>query len=172
MKRCMNLASGAKRVESWVDERAVKAMKKAGSEGKLTLLWVKGHSGVKGNELADGGAKERVMEGQWKSELSIATPAGIRQAYPLFWREPHMKWDRTELRGLTYLHTDRGPMKAWLHRIGRAEDPLCECGQVQNAAHLMESGCVKGRRKKWEDIWTDREFCAEVVDFLKGDDGA
>ena len=40
--------------------------------------------------------------------MSLATPAGIRQAYPLFRREAQMKWDREELRGLTYLHTDRG----------------------------------------------------------------
>ena len=169
--RCMNLASGATRIRSWIDERTVKAMKEATSGGKLALMWVKGHSGVEGNERADERAKEEVRKGQWRSEPRIATPAGIRQAYPLFRREPHMKWDRTELRGLSYLHKDKGPMKAWLHKIGRAEDPFCGCGQAQNAAHLLESGCVGGKRRKWEDIWTDREFCAEVVRFLKEEDG-
>jgi len=81
-----------------------------------------------------------------------------------------MKWNRTELRGLSYLHTDRGPMKAWLRKIGKAEDPFCGCGQTQNAAHLLESGCVGGKRRKPEDIWMDRDFCVEVVGFLSNQD--
>jgi len=76
------------------------------------------------------------------------------------------KWNRVELRGLTYLHTDRGPMRKWLHTIGKAEDPFCECGETQNAAHLLASGCIGGKRRRWEDIWSDRDFCAEVATFL------
>ena len=79
-----------------------------------------------------------------------------------------MKWDRDELRGLTYLHTDRGPQRAWLHKIGRAEDPRCTCGEVQNAAHLLVAGCVGGKKRVWEDIWQDRSFCGEVARFLRG----
>jgi len=73
--RCMNLAAGVTRVGSWIDERIMKAMEE--SEGRLTLMWVKGHSGVEGNKRADERAKEWVMKGQWGSEPSIATPAGI-----------------------------------------------------------------------------------------------
>jgi len=163
--RCRNLASGATRAGSWIDEKAIRAMKEL--EGNLVLMWVKGHSGVEGNEKADERAKEWVMRGQWGSEPSTATPAGIRQAYPLFRREPHMKWNRKELRGLTYLHMDKGPMKAWLYKIGKAENPFCIWGQTQNSAHILKSGCVGGKRREWKDIWTDREFCAEVAGFLK-----
>ena len=42
----------------------------------------------------------------------------------------------------------------------------CGCGEVQNAAHLLAGGCVKGMRREWRDMWTDREFCAEVSRFL------
>jgi len=59
-------------------------------------------------------------------------------------------------------------MRAWLHQVGKAEDARCKCGEVQNAAHLMAVGCVGGKVRRWEDIWTDREFCAEVVEFLEG----
>jgi len=107
------------------------------------------------------------MRGIWRSDRSLATPAGIRQAYPLYGREPHMKWDRDEVRGLTYLHTDKGPLKAWLFKIGKAEDPFCGCGKIQNAAHIMASGCVGGVQRRWEDIWTDRKFCGEVTKFLR-----
>jgi len=106
IKRCVKLTTGIQRGESWIVERAIKA---AGERGKtkLKLIWVKGHSGVTRNEMADKRAKDKVMEGIWNSDRSLATPAGIRQAYPLYRREPHMKWDREELRGLTCLHTDR-----------------------------------------------------------------
>jgi len=53
-------------------------------------------------------------------------------------------------------------MGAWLHRIGRAPDPLCPCGETQNAAHLLASGCVGGMKRSWEEAWIDPEFCAEV----------
>jgi len=73
-------------------------------------MWVKGHSRVEGNKRVDRRAKDPVMRGQWKSELSLVT---IRQAYPLFQRSPHFKWDRRELRGLTYEQMDRGTQQEW-----------------------------------------------------------
>jgi len=167
VKRCRNLVSGAQEVRSWIDERVVKAEK---LEKGRRVEWVKGHSGVEGNEEADKRAKEGVDKGVWRSDPSLATPAGIRQAYPLFRRKKHMKWDRDEVRGLTYLHTDKGPMRQWLHKIGKAEHPRCGCGAVQNAAHLLTSGCVGGQRRKWEEIWEDREFCGEVTRFLRNQD--
>jgi len=52
-----------------------------------------------------------------------------------------------------------------------AENPYCACGGTQKAAHLMEGGCVGGKRWKWEDIWSDPEFCAEVAGPGKGEGG-
>jgi len=150
INRCLNLTSGAQKARSWIDEKAVRAIREA--EMKLKLKWVKGHSGVEGNELVDKRAKDGVMRGIWDSSPGLATPAGIRQAYPLFRREDHIKWDRNELRGLTYLHRDKDPMKAWLHKMVKAEDPLC--------------GWVGGKWRRWEDIWTYRELCPEVAAFL------
>ena len=163
IRRCLNLTTGVQEARSWIDERVLEAAKQGGRE----LAWVKGHSGVEGNERADRRAKGTVMRGQWNLEPSLVTPAGIRQAYPLFDRAPHLKWDRDALRGLSYLHTDRGPMRAWLHQIGRAEDQFCECGETQNAAHLLSSGCIEGEKRKGEEIWTDREFCGKVARFLR-----
>jgi len=71
------------------------------------------------------------------------------------------------VRGLTYLYTDKGPMAEWLFKIGQADSPLCTCGKIQNAAHLIPSGCVAGKKRNWEDIWTDREFWGETMRFLK-----
>jgi len=49
IKRCVNLTSRAHKGRSWIDERAIKAAK--GGSG-WELVWVKGHSGIAGNELA------------------------------------------------------------------------------------------------------------------------
>jgi len=67
-----------------------------------------------------------------------------------------MRWGREELRGLTYLHRDRGPQRACLHKTEKPEDPFYSCGEIQNAAHLMASGCVKVKKREWKDIWTDK----------------
>lgn len=111
-KRCVNLSQESQAPRFWIDEKGLKAAReRPGRE----FVWVKGHSGIEGNEQADRRVKHTVMRGQLLSEPSLVTPAGIRQAYPLFRKERHMKWDRDELRGLTYLHKDRGPMRSWLY---------------------------------------------------------
>jgi len=38
----------------------------------------------------------------------------------------------------------QGPMKEWLFKIGKSDSPRCAFGGIQNAAHLMASGCVGG----------------------------
>jgi len=104
----MELASGAQEARSWIAERVLEALNKGGEK---CLVWVKVHSGVEGNKRADKRAWERVEKGVWRSDPSLETTAGIRQAYQLFQKKRHMKWNRDEVRGLTYLHTDKGPMR-------------------------------------------------------------
>jgi len=70
---------------SWIEERLVQQM----TERTRTLMWVKGHSGVEGNEKADRRAKEEVEMGERMHKPDIVTPAGIRQAF-----RPHEKAPR------------------------------------------------------------------------------
>ena len=64
--------------------------------------------------------------------------------------------------------TDKGPMKVWVHKIGRAEDNKCGCGIPQNAAHLLkctEVGDGKGRSR--EEMLQDEEWLSAVHEILE-----
>jgi len=48
------------------------------------LMWVKGHSEVEGNEEADRTARRTVRRGRKTQGTVIATPAGIKQEFPVY----------------------------------------------------------------------------------------
>ena len=67
-------------------------------------------------------------------------------------------------RGHTYINTDRGPSREWLHKIGRAASPMCPCGEaVQNAALVMTCKRVVGGEKASAE---DTEVCRAVFNSL------
>jgi len=79
-----------------------------------------------------------------------------------------MEWDREALRVLSYIYTDRGPMKHWLRTIGITEDTLCECGVAQNAAHLLVCRSIgDGEGRNAKEIWDDPDWCREVARALR-----
>jgi len=53
-------------------------------ERPRALTWVKGHSGVGGNEEADRRAGMEVEMGQRMQKTVIATPGGIKKEFPIF----------------------------------------------------------------------------------------
>ena len=75
---------------------------------------MKGHTGVKGNEEADSKANATAWIGKRILRPTIATPAGIRQAYPHPSKEL-WKWDNQAIKALMYLATDKGYQRAWLY---------------------------------------------------------
>ncbi|KAF8417385.1 hypothetical protein EV426DRAFT_706071 [Tirmania nivea] len=68
---------------SWIEARARKLMTE---EGRI-MMWMKGHSGVEGNEGVDRKAKETTWVGRSMLKLDIATPAGIKQVF--LWKAMH-----------------------------------------------------------------------------------
>ena len=75
----------------------------AAREGGKKLPWVKGHSGVMGNELADLRAKREVWEGVKRGEKNIATAGGIRHEFRVTWRTRQVhEWDSDALKAHTY----------------------------------------------------------------------
>jgi len=164
IQRIQNLAYRQPR--SWIEERLVEQM----IERPRTLMWVKGHDGVEGNEMADKKAKGEVNRGVWMNKPDIVTPAGIRQAYRLHGKAPkHLNWSRWAVRGLTYMVTDKGPQAQWLKTIGKTDDASCVCDgwTPQNAAHLYVCPWVgDGRGRTRESIFEDAGWCEEVARFL------
>ena len=133
-------------------ERVLRAAKKGTEWG---LMWVKGHSGVAGNELAGRMSKEKVMEVKWVLLPSTATQAGIRQAYSLFSNPTH------EI-GQGRAQRPKVPPPGQRTNDGMAASDRKVGGSLlwlrEDTEHLLESGCIGGRRRSCEDIWTDWEF--------------
>jgi len=66
----------------WIEERLAQLMR----EEPRTLMWVRGHQGVQGNEEADKRAKREVKAG--RKTPGVATPQGIKQEFPVYPRAP------------------------------------------------------------------------------------
>ena len=74
------------------------------------------------------------------------------------------------MKALAYLAPDKGPLKCWLKKIGRAEDNKCPCqdNSAQNAAHILqckEVGDGKGRERG--ETEEDKEWCEAVYAMLR-----
>ncbi|KAF8427074.1 hypothetical protein EV426DRAFT_686742 [Tirmania nivea] len=152
---------------SWIEELAAEEM---GKGGKM-VMWVKGHSGVEGNERADRKAKEVAWVGRRMLRPDVITPAGIRQAFPMG-RLSRQTKEQGGSAGMTYIVTDRGPQRWWLHKVGRVEGPLCglcEEGVAQNAVHLLSClGIADGKGREWKQIWEDPEWCEKLAGAVRG----
>jgi len=109
IQRIWNLQYMAPR--SWIEEMLVRQM----VERPRTLMWVRGHTGVQGNEEADKRARQEVKAGRRGRQAGMATPGGIKQEFPIYPRaSAHLSWSPAALKGLVYMVTDKGPQQQWL----------------------------------------------------------
>ncbi|XP_026471243.1 uncharacterized protein LOC113375526 [Ctenocephalides felis] len=146
-------------------------------EYTIKIIWIKAHSGIKGNEIADKLAKQATKNG---SIMHVATykdyvkrcknrnfkewqkvwidPNETRGAYyricnptvgSRMWQESFKFEDRRTLVTLTRLRLNHGSFPSHLHRIGVAASNVCRCGKaVGSSEHLiLECGLFEKNRQ-------------------------
>ena len=46
-------------------------------------------------------------------------------------------WNRRALSASTWMRSNKGPQLEWLYKIRKGESPLCPCGAIQSADHIV-----------------------------------
>lgn len=120
---------------------------------------LRSHVGILGNEEVDRLAAYSSHLGQTTGTTRTATEGGLRAAskalrpsvrcQPTFPRGTAINWDRHALSAYTWMRTERGPQKAWLHLIGQAENPNCLCdGLTPQSGHHITFDCPLHARRQ------------------------
>lgn len=134
-----------------------------------SVSWVRSHIGINGNEEADRLAAHASALGQFTVQEPTVTEGGMRQASKTLRSRARTapgsgvsrcEWNRHALSAYTWLRTDRGPQKWWLHKIGKADTSSCQCGHHTENGHHITFECplyhiqrqAMGNIKEWEDI--------------------
>ena len=88
----------------------------------------------------------------------IVTPAGIRYTHRIHEKSKHGIVIREELKGLTYIVKNKGPVAAWLKTIGRSKGGTCRVCEEGAAQNLRQcTGVGGGKRRSIEQAYEDVE---------------
>lgn len=144
----------------------------AHSNWKLHFGWIKGHSGIEGNEIADRLAKQAAAEDReivydrvpkeviitqekekgiemWQQQWTDSRNGAISKAY-----FPSVK---NRLRQkipffpeFTAIVTGHGKLRAYLHRFRLSDNPICPCGEEEQTADHVVFQCKKLYKERKE----------------------
>ena len=125
------------------------------------LVWVRAHIGIEGNEEADKAANGDSWKGDILRLPTLATPNGmirVSKQTRRQWRHEatfgssHSNYGKQALTAYTWMRTNKGPQRDWLHRIGKAESPACQCGHHKQDGHHITFTCPRAERRRLQLI--------------------
>ncbi|XP_028297352.1 uncharacterized protein LOC114459224 [Gouania willdenowi] len=138
----------------------------------IVFSWIPSHAGIVGNEAADRLAKKALLE----TEIEYVVRLGKAECVSVFKATVYQQWQReweNESRGrhyfkcqpcvqgtrllwatcrsnqvkITRLRLGHCGLAAFLNRIGKHPDGLCQCGQLETISHvLLACGCYSVER--------------------------
>ena len=122
-----------------------------------SFLWVRGHSGVLGNERADELAKQAALDYSLPLTFLPFPPSHLKRSQKIALLEKwQLRWDYSEKGRYTYkffpkvsfltlIHnrylyhflTNHGPFQSHLFRINSSSSPNCYCGKLATSLHYI-----------------------------------
>jgi len=132
---------------------------------EISLCWIKAHSGILGNELADTLAKKAMLNEsltedynripkraltreieesvkKWQRNWTQTTEGSITKEYfPNVEERLKMKINLTQ--NLAAILTGRGKTKAYLHHFKIIKEPTCPCGTAEQTMDHVIYECKK-----------------------------